>query len=143
MSDSAAGDDAQVSGESRDAEREDTRSPKSVYGVGEEPDPRFSLANERTALAWIRTGLSMIAGGIALTSFATLADMPVMMDIVAAIASIAGGVLALNALLTWRRTERAMRLRHPLPAPTGLFWLVGGVVVFGLLLAGYAAAHVG
>jgi putative membrane protein len=26
-----------------------------VYGVGTEPDPRFSLANERTYLAWVRT----------------------------------------------------------------------------------------
>ena len=31
------------------------RRPLSVYGHGEEPDPRFSLANERTALAWMRT----------------------------------------------------------------------------------------
>ena len=33
----------------------DQRKPASVYGQGDEPDPRFSLANERTALAWQRT----------------------------------------------------------------------------------------
>ena len=42
------------------------RFPASVYGVGEEPDPRFSLANERTFLAWTRTALALIAGGVAL-----------------------------------------------------------------------------
>jgi uncharacterized membrane protein YidH (DUF202 family) len=31
----------------------------------QEPDYRFTLANERTFLAWIRTALALIAGGIA------------------------------------------------------------------------------
>jgi putative membrane protein len=39
----------------------DDRNPLAVYGVGEEPDPRFSLANERTALAWVRTALAFVA----------------------------------------------------------------------------------
>lgn len=32
---------------------------------GTEPDYRFTLANERTFLAWIRTALALIAGGVA------------------------------------------------------------------------------
>ena len=48
------------------------RFPGSVYGTGEEPDPRFSMANERTFLAWIRTSLAFIAGGVALETF----DLP-------------------------------------------------------------------
>lgn len=31
--------------------------------VGSDPDYRFSLANERTFLAWIRTALGLLAGG--------------------------------------------------------------------------------
>jgi hypothetical protein len=31
----------------------------------QEPDYRFTLANERTFLAWIRTALALIAGGVA------------------------------------------------------------------------------
>ena len=42
------------------------RFPRSVYAAGDEPDPRFTLANERTYLAWIRTSLALLAGGIAL-----------------------------------------------------------------------------
>ena len=34
-----------------------------VLGPGREPDPRFSLANERTFLAWIRTALTLLGGG--------------------------------------------------------------------------------
>src|SRR3954470_20484811 len=42
------------------------RWPRWVYGVGTRPDHRFSLANERTFLAWVRTSLAMLAGGVAL-----------------------------------------------------------------------------
>jgi putative membrane protein len=37
-------------------------------------DTRFLLANERTLLAWVRTGLSLIAVGLAVLQFAT--DLP-------------------------------------------------------------------
>ena len=40
------------------------RWPAWVYGVGDDPDPRFSLANERTFLAWIRTGLAFVTAGL-------------------------------------------------------------------------------
>ncbi len=46
------------------------RFPRQVYEVGTEPDPRFTLANERTFLAWIRTALALIAAGIALEALA-------------------------------------------------------------------------
>ena len=43
-----------------------TRWPGWVYDEGEEPDPRFSFANERTFLAWVRTSLGLLAAGVAL-----------------------------------------------------------------------------
>jgi len=96
------------------------------------------MANERTALAWVRTGLALIAGGIALTSVSAVADLPGFLDIVAVLACLFGGLTALNALLSWRRAERAMRLGEPLPAPLlasllplgiGLFAVAGFTVV--------------
>lgn len=99
---------------------------------------RFSLANERTALAWVRTGLGLVVGGVALITLATFADLPVLIDIVAMIACLAGGVLALSALFSWRRVERALRLDRPLPAPSVLPWLAGGIFLVALVLAGYA-----
>ncbi|MFE4465657.1 YidH family protein [Oerskovia sp. NPDC056781] len=120
----------------------DDRRPRSVYGVGEEPDIRFSLANERTALAWVRTGLGLVAGGVALTSFASFASMSGFVDVIAAVACLAGAGFAAYALLAWRRNERAMRRGEPLPAPTGLPVLVAGVLVLALLVAGYAVTEV-
>src|SRR4051812_33113486 len=45
---------------------DERRFPRWVYGTGSDPDARFSLANERTFLAWIRTSLALLAGGVAL-----------------------------------------------------------------------------
>lgn len=36
---------------------------------GEDPDYRFSLANERTFLAWMRTALAILAAGVLLDQF--------------------------------------------------------------------------
>lgn len=41
----------------------DSRWPRHVYRAGEEPDPRFTFANERTFLAWIRTSLALLEIG--------------------------------------------------------------------------------
>lgn len=120
------------------------RRPQSVYGVGEEPDPRFSMANERTALAWMRTALALVAGGVALISVAALAEMPWWVPLVGAASCLGGGALAVRSLLSWARVERALRLREPLPAPRSLAMLAGGVVVlaaFTLVLAVMEAAQ--
>ncbi len=122
------------------AEPGDHRRPRSVYGVGTEPDARFSLANERTALAWVRTGVGLVAGGVALTSFSTFADLPRLVDLVAAVACLVGACCATYALVSWRRNERALRRREPLPAPGGLPVLVVGVVLLAVLIAAYAVA---
>ena len=42
-----------------------TRWPAWVYEEGDDPDARFTMANERTFLAWIRTSLGFLAAGVA------------------------------------------------------------------------------
>jgi putative membrane protein len=121
---------------------EDQRRPRAVYGVGDEPDARFSLANERTALAWVRTGLGLVAGGVALTSLATFAELTVLLDVIAAVACLTGAAVAGYGWRTWRRNEIALRTGAPLPAPTALPVLAGGVVLMALVLAGYAVVSV-
>jgi len=109
----------------------DERRPASVYGVGDEPDPRFSLANERTALAWMRTALALVAGGVAIVSLASISTLPSWTALLGAAACIGGAALALRAVAAWASVERALRLRHPLPAPRALVALAAGIVVLG------------
>jgi len=118
------------------------RRPTSVYGVGEEPDPRFSLANERTALAWMRTALALVGGGVAFVSLASLSTLPAWAALVGAAACIGGAVLAVRAVVAWARVERALRLTRPLPAPQALLYLAGGVVVLGGLTLVLAVVEV-
>src|ERR1700712_297138 len=109
----------------------DTRSPRRVYSVGDDPDPRFSFANERTFLAWIRTSLALIAAGVALDMFGGSTDETARSWLAGVI--IAVGVLSsLGAYVKWMAAERAMRLKPPLPAmPLGRL-LVAVVVLVGI-----------
>src|SRR3954469_11376780 len=83
---------------------DDHRRPRWVYGVGEEPDHRFSLANERTFLAWIRTSLGLIGGGVAVEAFG-VASAEVRATL-ASILVVLGGVCAGASSLRWARIER-------------------------------------
>ena len=109
------------------------RFPRSVYGRGREPDPRFSLANERTFLAWIRTSLGLLAVGVALG----VLELPLRGDFRVASSAVflALGVLAPgHAWLNWSRVERSLREDRPLPAPALSGVLAVGIVVGGLLI---------
>ena len=90
---------------------------RAVFPGGDEPDPRFTLANERTFLAWTRTALAFMAGGIGLEAI-PVAGIPSPMRTVVSVFVIAVGVLvALGAAVRWVRVERAMRAKKPLPVP--------------------------
>lgn len=89
--------------------------PERVRAEGEKPDYRFSLANERTFLAWLRTALALIAGGFAVDQF--LPDLRWGVRVGLALALIVAGVLcSLRAVHHWVRCERAMRRGEDLPA---------------------------
>src|SRR3954466_4770517 len=80
--------------------------PEKQPTVGRTPDYRFSLANERTFLAWIRTGLALIAGGIACAQFLPTLSIHHLREIISIGLLILGGVVALRAVDHWARTER-------------------------------------
>ena len=109
------------------------RRPRSVYGGGEEPDPRFSLANERTALAWMRTALALVGGGVALISVGSLATLPKWSALIGAAVCVGGALLAWRSVTGWARVERALRQSQRLPAPRALAWLAGGVILLAML----------
>ncbi|MGL3805243.1 YidH family protein [Paeniglutamicibacter sp. R2-26] len=84
---------------------------------GQEPDPRFTLANERTFLAWIRTSLALLAGGIALEAFAVQEFPAPLRTGIAVFLILAGMLVSGGAVLRWRRVEMSMRHGRPLPLP--------------------------
>jgi putative membrane protein len=89
--------------------------PDALRRVGSTPDYRFSLANERTFLAWVRTGLALIAGGLAIAQFLPELRVAYLREALAISLLALGGAVALRALNHWVRVERAMRLGEDLP----------------------------
>jgi putative membrane protein len=115
--------------------------PHRMRAEGSTPDYRFSLANERTFLAWIRTALALVAGGIAVDQFLTGLRWVARTGI--AVAVLAGAtVCALRAVNHWVRCERAMRRGTDLPASRFPALLatataVGALIVLGTVLFGW------
>ncbi|WP_236796218.1 YidH family protein [Amycolatopsis sp. GM8] len=109
------------------------------YEEGKEPDYRFTLANERTFLAWLRTALALLAGAIALAQFFPRFSIAGLRTGLAALLAVAGTLLAALSYRRWAQVQRAMRNDRPLPM-TWLPLIVGwaaalaGLVVFVLVL---------
>lgn len=109
------------------------RFPRSVYSVGDEPDARFTLANERTFLAWIRTALALLAGGVALDLLGL--DLQSGFRLAASLTLVAAGiVLPLFGWLNWAATERALRRGDALPGSWLGAFLGVAVTLAGVLL---------
>ena len=109
------------------------RRPKSIYGAGNEPDPRFSLANERTFLAWIRTTLALLAGAAVMHVLDLSVPEPVERT-TSALLSFAGLICAAHAWLGWAKTEKSMRHGQPLPSNAMGFLLVAVVATVSIVL---------
>ena len=107
--------------------------PDRLRSRGEDPDPRFSFANERTFLAWIRTSLALLAAGIGLEAFAPELAVPGLRQVLAGLLVLSGIAVSASAFRRWLRSEEAMRERRPLPAPRVAPWLSYGVA--GVALA--------
>ncbi|WP_300678618.1 DUF202 domain-containing protein [Nocardioides sp.] len=110
------------------------RRPSAVYSHGNEPDPRFSLANERTFLAWVRTCLGIIAGAVALHSLRVPETVWVRTVLVIALLLCAGAI-AVGASIRWARTEKAMRLGLPLPGFGFTGWIAAGICLVAVALS--------
>jgi putative membrane protein len=110
------------------------RFPAGLYRAGSEPDPRFTLANERTFLAWIRTALAFVAAGVALE--ALVPGLQPGFRLAASIILILTGIATpIQAWLGWMSIERALRERRPLPSPALALPVGVAVVVVGILVA--------
>lgn len=102
-----------------------------------EPDYRFTLANERTFLAWIRTALALLAGAVAVFSLVPLAWGAGLRTSVGLALAALSIVIAGYAPYRWIRVQRAMRRDAPLPV--SLLPVVTSLtvlVVCGFVIAG-------
>jgi putative membrane protein len=81
-----------------------------------EPDPRFTLANERTFLAWNRTALALVAAGLGIVQLLPpFPGVPAGRRVVGVPLIIAGAAIAVAAYFDMTRNQAALRRGEPLP----------------------------
>jgi putative membrane protein len=97
-------------------------------------DPRFSWSNERTFLAWNRTALALIAGGLAAAQLGDFSsDVTRMLVALPPIGF--GAALAVTSYRRWEANERALHDGSPLPPPKVTVLLAGGIAALAIILA--------
>jgi putative membrane protein len=127
------------------SDQEATTSPEegvaNTEGGGEdEPDVRFTYANERTFLAWNRTALALIATGVAATQLLPKLQVEWGRRLLGLPLIALGAIVAAESLRQWRANQRAMRRGEPLPRSRMPLILTIGIVVVGAIAVGLTAA---
>jgi inner membrane protein YidH len=95
---------------------------------GSEPDYRFTLANERTFLAWVRTALGLLAAGVAVRQLVEPFDIKGGRTTLALLGIAASILLVVGAYVRWVTVQRAVRRGEPLP-PARLVPVVAAAIL--------------
>lgn len=88
-------------------------------------DYRFILANERTFLAWMRTALGLVAGGVALDQFVAIDDRSWLVGAIAVATVLLGAAVAIIGIFRWHNADAAMHEGVAIPRSNVL--LITGV----------------
>lgn len=110
-----------------------TRWPSWIYAEGQDPDYRFSLANERTFLAWIRTSLALLAAAIAIDVVDLDLSEYGRRTLVCTFITL-GPVSAVLAWIRWSLSERAIRRGASLPGFGLALIVVAGVAIVSVVI---------
>jgi len=101
------------------------------------PEPRTTdhLANERTFLAWFRTGLTLIALGIAASQFLTLDVVPgaLLVQVLSTILVTTGGFVVAMGTNRYRENRVRIDRREFQPAGSSVLLATGAALVTAVL----------
>jgi putative membrane protein len=97
--------------------------------VGHDPDYRFTLANERTFLAWIRTALALVAAGLVVAQWLPPFPIDAAREALGVALIVLGTGVAATSYRRWERNERALRTNRPLPASRLPLLLAAGLCI--------------
>jgi putative membrane protein len=107
---------------------------------GGEPDYRFTLANERTLLAWVRTALALDVAGLGVIRFAPPLGWAGGRELVGAVLVLFGAATAWSGYRRFLATDRAIRAGDPLPAHAAPRVLAAALAVVSVVVLALLAA---
>jgi putative membrane protein len=123
---------------------ENTAAPAGERGAdsaGEsEPDYRFTMANERTFLAWQRTALGLLAAAVALVQLVPELTIPGARRVLGVGLAVLAILTSGMGLLRWQQADRAMRRGEPLPRHPSPTYLAIGLILVGIIALGLVIA---
>ncbi|WP_291021562.1 DUF202 domain-containing protein [Hydrogenophaga sp.] len=96
-----------------------------------EPDYRFTLANERTFLAWVRTALAILAGAMVMQQLMRNEPRWIAMGFACSLAVLAV-LLVGGSYRQWLQYQKAMRHAGPLPRSRLVPLLAACATVLGM-----------
>ena len=95
-------------------------------------DARFTLAAERTVLAWLRTALGLIAAGVAVMHLIDPSgDSPAATALGILLIGM-GAFTAIIGAVRWHEVTRALRRGGPLPGPWPIWILTAAFVAVAI-----------
>jgi putative membrane protein len=101
-----------------------------------EPDARYTFANERTFLAWIRTALALVAAGLAIVQL--LPPFPGLhwgRHAIGIPLILLGSVVPVLSYLEWQSNQRALRRGEPMRPSRLPLLLTVVITLVGLVAA--------
>jgi putative membrane protein len=110
--------------------------------VDTEPDYRFTLANERTFLAWQRTALGLLAAAVAVVQLVPELGIPGGRHVLGVLLAVLALLTVGLGLLRWEQVDRAIRRGHPLPRHPTPAYLAVGLALVGILTLGLVVGKV-
>ncbi|MFE3292601.1 YidH family protein [Rhodococcus sp. NPDC059234] len=99
------------------------------------PDERFTLASERTFLAWMRTSLGFLAGGIAMVHLVPEFSTSWVRTLLGTVMILLAVAAPIVGLRRWVQVRHALERGAPMPEEREL-WVFAVVVA---AVAGFAA----
>ena len=105
-------------------------------GDGTEPDARYTFANERTFLAWSRTSLALVVGGLAIAQLLPpFPGVPWGRHVIGTPLILLGCVISVTSYTEWKASQRALRHGRPLPRSRLPQILAIAIAAIGLVAA--------
>jgi putative membrane protein len=97
------------------------------------PDYRFSLANERTFLAWVRTALALLAAGIGVVNLPSGFASSAGRDILGVLLVVLGLMASIGSLIRWRANNAAIAQGAPLPSSNSMPVIAAGLTAVAII----------